>query len=273
MSPAWALPTSGGAFPQRLRPPAVGLVQWAKGDADLVPGAATRIASWLDQSPLGQDWVQDQVGDRPYDLGDQIDGIPCLSFGVAGDANKFFTTASNFTDRLGAPMDGAAARTVMVMIKPRFDADWGITGGNVWVQSSWNALFELRSNAIPAVPDGAYGWMRAAGDYANALQFTPVVGGALGPYSGAPTLLQWSSPGFPSLEFRINNVPTTLTPAAMYSTPGGVGPAQLSINFIALLGSVSEQLVWDYDLTSDANAQAAAVDYMKTRYPSAPVVS
>jgi hypothetical protein len=262
--PGWALAGSGALTPQPLRPPLLGLVQWVKGDADLSV-AATRVSAWGDQSALAQDYGQPSAGERPYDLGDQIDGIPCVSFGVAGDANKFLITAGDFVDRLSVPMDGAAARTVMVVLKPRFDAAYGRTGGNIWCQSTWNAQFELRSDFVT---DGAYGWNRGLSDYADALQFTPVTGGALGPYNGTPTLLQWSSPGFPALSYKVNNVDTTLTPAVMYGAPGTAAPAQLSINFVALLGAISEQLVWDYDLTTDAAAQQQAIDYIRSRYPS-----
>lgn len=265
--PGWALAGTGALTPQPLRPPRVGLVQWVKGDADLVV-AATRVSAWGDQSPMGQDWGQSNATNYPYDLGDQIDGIPCVSFGVAGDANKFFQTAGNFVDRLGNPMDGAAARTIMVVWKPRFDAAYGRTGGTIWGQgdgNKWNAAFELRSDFVA---NGAYGFIPAGGDYTNAQQFTPVTGGAGGPYNGTPTLCQWSSSGAPALSFRVNNAPTVLTPATMFGPPGAAARANLSIEFIANLGAISEQLAWDYDLETDAAAQTQAIDYVRSRYPS-----
>jgi hypothetical protein len=268
VSPAWAL-VGGGAFPQPLRPPLLGLVQWTKGDADLIV-AATRVTDWADQSGMGQNFEQSNATLQPYDLGDSIDGIPCISFGAAGDANKEMTTAANFVDRTSTPMDGASARTVIAMIKPRFDAAWGVTGGPIWQQSNWQALFDLESSDVP---DGAYAWSRAWRDFTSAMAFGPVTGGALGPYNGVPTLIQFSSPGSPAGVFYLNNVLTALTPATMPGAAGGVGVATISTDTgIALLGALSEVLVWDYDLTTDAAAQTQAVNYMVSRYPSAPIV-
>ncbi|MGH9442405.1 MAG: hypothetical protein ACRD16_09015, partial [Thermoanaerobaculia bacterium] len=147
---------AGGSEPPVPVPPSEGLVQWLKTDVGITL-VAGRVASWADQSGFAQDVAQPQVSDRPYMLGDTIDGIPLMTFGAGGDANKFLFTAGVFVDRFSVPMDGAAARTVMIVQKPRFDAAYGRTGGHLWLEStSWCAMFELRSDFVP---DGAYAWM------------------------------------------------------------------------------------------------------------------
>lgn len=268
MSPAWALAGRGGT-PQPLRPPLTGLVQWVKGDAGLTV-VATRVSAWADQTDLAQDLVQPNGTLQPYDTGDSVDGIPCISFGAAGDANKELSTAANFVDRASVPMDGASARTVMAMIKPRFDAAWGWIGGPVWQQSNWQALFDLESTDVP---DGAYAWARAWRDFTSSMEFGPVTGGALSPYNGTPTLIQFSSPGSPAGTFRLNNVLTALTPPTMPGVAGGVGVATVSTDTgTAFLGGLPELLVWDFDLETDPAAQLQAVNYMRSRFPSAPIV-
>lgn len=265
MSPGWALQGTGGLTPQPLRPPMLGLVQWIKGDADLTV-AATRVSFWGDQSGEGQDFVQlASPGNQPYDLGDQIDGIPCVSFGAGGDANKNMETLAAFHDRLAVPMDGAAARTIMVVWKPRFDAAFGRTGGVIWSANTWGAYFELNPNLVA---DGAYAWLRTGGDYANGLQFTPVTGGAGGPYNGVPTLTEWTSSGFPDISFLVNNALTALTPGALFGVPGAASNANLSGQSIACLGAFSELLVWDYRLDTAPAEHAKAIDYVRSRFPS-----
>lgn len=243
-------------------PPLEGLVQWMKGDAGMTV-AATRLSAWADQSAMGQNFLQVAAGENPYVLGDDIDGIPLVTFGVAGDANKHLATPGDFVDRFSVPMDGSSARTVMAVIKPRYDAAYGRTGGTIWGQSSWDAMFELRSDFVT---DGAYAWERSDGDYASALQFTPVTGGALGPYAGIPTLVEHASPGFPALNFLVNNVGTPLAPPVMYGSPSGAAAARLSILSIAFLGGIAELLVWDHLLTAEEHAQA--IGYINGRYPS-----
>lgn len=261
MPTAWAL-ASGGAVPQPLRPPLLGLVQWVKGDAGLSV-AATRVSSWTDQSSKGQDFVQPNGATQPYDLGDSIDGIPCISFGAAGDANKSMSTVANFVDRTSTPMDGASPRTVMAVIKPRFDAAWGLLGGVLWSSSNWGALFDQESS-----PPGNWAWARAWRNTATAMQFTDATN-----YNGLPTLVEYQSPGSPALTFLLNNVAKALTPSTMPGIAGGAGPAILSdVPTISFLGAVSEALVWDYDLSTDPIAHTKAIDYIKTRYPSVPVV-
>ncbi len=251
-------------------PPRTGLVQWVKGDAGitLVSG---RVSAWADQSGSGQNFVQGTAGERPYMLGDTINGIPALSFGVAGDANKHMGTAGNFVNRSNVAMTGSSARTVMVVSKPRFDAAFGRTGGTVWSQGTWFALFELRSDLVA---NGAYAWMRAAGDYGNALQFTPIPGGASGPFDGTVIVTQHASPAFPSLGFSVTSREMTLAPSVMYGTPTTLpAGAQLSELAIGYLGSISEVLVWDYDLTTDPTAQAQAISYLAGRYSSLTLVN
>lgn len=248
-----------------IMPPSIGagLIQWLKGDAGVTLVSGNRLSAWADQSGLGQDVLQATAGHQPYQLGDDIDGILGVSFGTAGDANKHMITAGDLLDRNGATMNASHARTVMVVTRPSFDPAYGRTGGEMWNQSTWRALFELRSDFVA---NGAYGWMRVAGDYGNALQFTPVTGGAGGPYDGVAIVVTSASPGFPTLAYSINNVSTTLTPANMYGVPGGAAGAVLSNLSIAYLGSIVEVLVWDYELTG-ADLTAAYV-YLASRYPS-----
>jgi hypothetical protein len=244
--------------------PTVGLVQHLRTDLGLTLSAG-RPSAWADQSAMGQNVLQTTAGNRPYMLGGTIDGIPLMTFGTAGDANKFMETTGSFVDRSSVPMDGAAARTVMVVSRPAFDAAYGRTAGALWSTNTWNSLFELRGDFVA---NGAYAWVRAGGDYASALQFTPVTGGAGGPYDGVPILTEHSSPGFPALGFRVNNAATALTPSALYGTPGAASPARISGESIAFLGGFTEIAVWDYDLTTDPVAHAAAIAYFAATYPS-----
>jgi hypothetical protein len=259
---------SGAAVPQPLRPPLLGLVQWVKGDAGL-DVAATRVISWADQSAAGQDFAQPTVASRPFDTGDSIDGIPCISFGAGATANKSLVTAGNFVDRTATPMTGASARTVMAVIKPSFDVAWGWTGGQIWSQSNWQALFDLESTFVP---DGAYAWARAWRNPATAMAFTPITGGAGGPYDGTPTLVEYQSSGSPALTFLLNNVATTLTPSTMPGVAGGTSIATLSIDTPqSFFGAMSELLIWDYNLSTDPVAHTQAIDYIRSRYPSLPL--
>ncbi len=268
-------PSSTQAYPAgsqgsgSTQPPRLGLVQWIKGDAGLTV-VATKVSAWADQSGFGQNFLQANPGNQPYSLA-TINGIPSISFGVAGDANKFMQTAAQFKDRNGVAMSGTSARTVMVVWRPRYDPAYGRTGGYIWGQGDtthWNAYFELRSDVVA---NGAYAWTKTIGDYGNALQFTPIPGGAGGPFDGIATITEWTSSGWPDITFRINNAVTALTPATMNSTPGTPDVASLSTQFIACLGAISEVLVWDYAIDADARSQA--IQYLTGRYASTPTTA
>jgi hypothetical protein len=162
-------------------------------------------------------------------------------------------------------MNSSVARSVFVVTRPAFAVAYNRTGGALWNCGSWDSMVEFRSDFVA---NGAYAWERAIGDYANALQFTPVTGGAGGTYDGVPILTEYHSSGYPNLAFLINNVAVTLTPSTMYGTPTGASTAQLSTALIGYQGSISECLVYDYDLTTNAAEYAKTIAYLRTRYPS-----
>ena len=249
--------------------PAEGLVQLVEGDSGLV-SVATRVSQWTDQSPMAQHLVQTNAGSQPYTLADSIDDVQLVSFGAAGDANKELVTATNFVDRNNTPMDGASARTILAVVKPRFDAAWGITGGIVWKQSNWQALFDLEDTFAS---NGAHAWSRAWRDHSNAMDFTPVTGGAGGSYNGAPTLLEWRSAGSSDLVFKVNNVVMSLSPGTLPGSPGGASAAGLSSSgSIAFLGAIASLAECDYDLSTTPAAYAQAYARIANKFPSVPLV-
>ncbi|MES2339292.1 MAG: hypothetical protein V4537_14455 [Pseudomonadota bacterium] len=245
--------------------PTIGLVQHFRSDLGLTE-AAGRVSAWADQSGFGQDFLQANALNQPYLLGGTIDGMQLLSFGTAGAANKFMQTAANLKDRNGVDMDGAAARTVIVVMRPAFDAAYGVTGGKPWgVNNSWCAMFELRGDVVT---DGAYAWEKTVDDFGQALQFTPITGGAAGPYDNVPTLGEWRSSGHPNFSFLVNNALVAVTPGSLFGTVGAGGLATLAFESIAFHGGICEVAVWDYDLSTNPTAHLAALTDFAARYPS-----
>lgn len=265
MSPAWALEGRGGT-PQPLRPPLAGLVLWVRGDVG-VTRAAGRVSAWADQSDVGQNLVQVTPTSEPYDNGDAIDGIPLIEFGTGAEANKFLRTSANFVDRFHVDMDNSHARTYACMTKPKYYADYDRIGGPIVDSGTFQAGFELYSGLTPSA---AYAWAR--GWLTDNLQWGPQTGGALSPFNDVPTLVVWKSAGYPQIDFLVNNVTRTLTPATQQGGSGGASPLFLAGTGAALgyLGGASELLGWDHAL--DAAEDTTLVDYMRTRYPTAPIV-
>ena len=234
--------------------------------------SGNRVALWADQSGQGQDWIgggsTPQPSLFPYSLGDSIDGVPVFSFGVAGDANKVFRTAGLFHDRFALPMDGARARTIFVVAKPHFDAAYARTGGPLWEANSWCSYFFLDPGGIFGPLNGAYAWMDNIGAFGVANQFTPVPGGAGGPYDNVGTLAIFFSAARPDLGFRVDNNPTPLTPAPMNGAAGPPSIASFGDGLPCFLGAVGEILVYDYDQRTAPADLAQTLAYLRSRYPS-----
>jgi hypothetical protein len=273
MAPAWAL-TVGSAHGRPPVPASTGLVQWAASDVGLTIAPATRAAALADQSGHAQDWQQNGAnpGNAPFVLGDTIDGIPLITFGTAGIANKSFNTAANFKDRFGVDMDGAHARTSFVVVKPLFDGAFNRMGGPLWNANSWWSYFFFDPTGIVGPVNGAYAWTDTGGGYGVANQFTPQDGSALGPYNGVPFLVAHFSAGRPDLEFRINNTITVLAPLTMHGAAGPASAAQMSDGGLAFMGGFTENLVYDYDLRTAPAELAQTLTYLRSRYPSIPIV-
>lgn len=270
--PGWPFNTGSGAGPTPLHPPLLGLVQWTKSDVGLTVSPATRVAGWADQSGHAQDWEQqgNNPSNAPYILGDDIDGIPLITFGVAGDANKGFQTVGTFKDRFGADMTGSSPRTIYVVTKPKFDGAFARMGGELWMANSWETDFFFDPTGIIGPVNGAYAFSGITGSGigpATSNQFTPQNGGAGGPYDNVPRLLSWSSSARPQLTFAIDGgAPTVLAPTTMIGAAAGASIAFLGASFPAYLGGVTEVLVWDHVL--DAGETATALAYIGSRYPS-----
>lgn len=273
--PGWALRTGGGVAPTPLHPPLLGLVQWERSDAGLIVTTPTRVAGMIDQSGMGQDWQQagGNPGSAPYLLGDDIDGIPLITFGVGGDANKGFDTTASFKDRFGSDMDGSHARTIAIVTKPIFSGAYNRMGGTLWEATSWMTQFFFDPTGIVGPANGAYAWLDTAGNFGAANNFTPQDGSALGPYNNVPMLVMWSSSGRPQLNFRINNTPVVLAPLTMPGAAAGASAARLSATgSLAYLGGFTENFAWDYDLLLNPPAVSQLVSYIQSRYPVIPVV-
>jgi hypothetical protein len=109
-------------------------------------------------------------------------------------------------------------------------------------------------------------------------QFGPVPSVPGGTYDLVPTLLEWSNAGPADLEFRINNVPVTLSPvgrgAAGVSVFSGflIGNSQPTLQS-SFFGAIAQVSAWDYKLSTNGADHAAAIELYKARYPSAPIVS
>lgn len=281
--PSWSLARGAFIFSSR-QPSKTGLVAWFKGDVGILPAspATGNIVSWADSSGHGQDLDDVGPSTRAPLVGlDDIDGIPAVSFPIAGTSDVYIRRLANLVDRNGDPIE-AGPRTVFVVTKPKFSAsNFSITGGPAFTffnntLPQFGCLFDLESNFVV---NGAYCWSSAWRDPANALQATPLVGGAGGPYDHVPTLLEWRTTGYPQLDFLLNNALTTLTPAVQYGGTGpsantgfmlgneGIGGAGLNYQ-----GSFSEVLVYDYDLTTAPSQHAKTIAYLRTRYPSIPLV-
>lgn len=266
--PGWPFNTGSGPGPTPLHPPLLGLVQWTKSDVGLTVSPATRAAAWADQSGHGQDWQQNgnNPGNAPYVLGDDIDGIPLITFGAGVDANKSFNTPGTFKDRFGVDMDGAHARTVAVVTKPIFSGAYNRMGGPAWEANSWDSYFFFDPTGIVGPVDGAYAWIDNVGDFAHANNFTPQNGSGGGPYDGVPRLVVWSSTGRPQLTFSIDGVDVPLTPTTMHGAAGPASQAEFGDGLPCYLGGITEILVWDRAL---GPADLAALNaYIGSRYPS-----
>lgn len=270
MGTAWAL-AGGGLVPQPLQPERLGLIHWVRGDAGLTV-AATRLSRWKNQHGLNADFTLDGVGDAPYVLGDAIDGVPLVTFGVAGDANKGMRTGApgggggaNLVDRFGAPMDGSSARDVFMMLRPDWQAAFARIGGNPLAHSTWGAIFSIWDIATP---NTGYAWSHAWQSL-DVKWATP--DGPTSIYNGVPTLVEWRSAAWPAFEFLVNNVLVATIPADISGwVAGGVGPLFLAgPGNPSFLGGAAESLYYDAKLT--ATPHAKTVNYMRARFPTAPI--
>lgn len=272
---SWSL-AAGGLVPQPLRPPLDNLILWVRGDAGMTLDAPTRLGRWANQHGLNADLTSGDPGtaSEPYVLGDNIDGVPLVTFGVGVDANKGLRTgapnpgaASNLVDALGNPMDGSSARTILVMHRPDFQAAFGRIGGNPLAHSTYGAIFSLWADITP---NGAQAWSHAW--QSEDVNWGPQTGGAGSPYNGVPTLTEWTTSAWPAFEFRVNNVvkPTVPTDISTW-TPGAAAPLVLAgPGNPSYLGGVAEILYYSAGFT--AAQRTKAIDYMVSRYPSAPIV-
>lgn len=277
MSPSWSL-AGRGSTPQPLQPPTGGRMFWVKGDAGLFDTAGT-VTRWNDQSGLGQNL--DVVGGAVSTGIDTIDGIPCVSFPLTfGSGGTFLRREEDMLKTDAAPLT-TGPRTLMAMILPQYvAAAANITGGAVfsWFQEAppWVCLFDLEPNF--SIPDGAYAWCRewrVVPDGTNVNAWTPETGGAGGPFNNVPTLVEWSNSTSIGLSYLVNNETKTLTPAVR--SPGGasvftgfmVGNSNLS-GQPCFFGAVAEIIAWDKVLSDAEHDQA--VNYFRSRYPSAPIV-
>jgi hypothetical protein len=259
-------------------------VFWVKGDAGVTaPGGLLTV--WADQSGFGQDL--NYVGAAGFEIpwgGDVIDGIPCATFphpdGAVPPGVNNIARLSPMLNRTGDPFGYGPgdheARTIMAMVLPR-EGRFNIVGGCVLQFNStppFQCIFDLEPNSFP---DAFYGWSRQWRDpaTANRAPDTPPA-----TYEDLPVLCEWRSSGYPDLTFAVNGVALPLTPATMQGTPGP-NPAGTVIlgnldadgtgdNFHCFHGSIAEVLAWDHDLPELERTNALL--YMRSRYPSAPIV-
>lgn len=272
---SWSL-AAGGLVPQPLQPYKASLIDWVRGDAGLIIGAATRVDRWVNQHGLNDDFTTEAPAgaDDPYALpGDTIDGVQLVTFGVAGAANKGMRTgtpggggATNLLNSVGAPMDGSSSRTIITMMRPDYQADFGRIGGSPWAHSTWQAIFSIWNTVAP---DTGYAWSHAWQSL-DVAWTTPDGPGSI--YNGAPTLVEWRSAAWPAFEFLVNNVLVATVPANISTwAPGGAGPLFLGgPGNPSFLGGVAESLYYDEKLSPDAHTKS--INYMISRYPSAPIV-
>jgi hypothetical protein len=289
MSPAWSL-VGGGAFPQPLRLPAGGMMVNFQGDEGLSSSAGV-VPGWADQSGLDQNI--DTIGGTPGTGIYSIDGIPTVSFPIGWGVNgNYISRSSNMVRSDGVtPLDGSMPRTVMAMVLPIFGGVPGIsvTGGPVltFMQlSNWyTCMFELGPGppTLPAWPtDGAYAWAgtwspEAGGPSTPNNQFGPVVSSSGGLYDNVPTLVEWRNTGAADLEFRVNNVPTVVAPltrgASGVSVFAGflIGNSQPSTQS-SFFGGIAAITAWDYNQATNPAAHEQAINFYRTKFPSAPII-
>lgn len=263
-------------------PPRLGLVFWVKGDAGLTrvldPDAGFLVTAWADQSGMGQD-LSSPAGFQPLAGVDTIDAIPCVTYQQTSATDEQYMTRAGFSmlNRSSVPFSFAQPRTVMAMVLPRFTAAaFNITGGPVFCFGelpAFQCIFDLEDTDVP---NALYAWSSGWRDLTPAAKGPNTTGGAGGIYNGVPTLVEWHSTGNPNLTFAINGAAAALSHqqyGATGATPNqgfflGTPQAGVGLHF---LGAFAEVTVWDYDLTTDAAALAAARTYYRTRYPSAPI--
>jgi len=226
----------------------------------------------------------DTLADHPLVGIDSIDGVPCISFPTAWNKSSYVGRSTDLLTTANIPLAGTAARTVLAVILPQYNAGaFGITGGAVvgfWQQGRLqNCVFDLESNFVA---NGAYAWAnvwRGPDLNTNNCQWGPQTGGGVGPYNNVPTLGGWYLGTSPAIMFRVNNVPKTLAPL----TRAGIQTTLLQGAIVGsgvealyggntFYGSIAEILVYDFDLTTNPAAHATTMAYLATRYPSVPIV-
>lgn len=298
MSPAWALDGGGsGATPTPLQPPATGLVFWVKGDAG-VHETAGAVTAWDDQGSLGQNLDASNAGKEPTIGSDTLDGVPGIVYPLGATTPgstdptllKFLGRASNLLSEpgvdFGIDTGDHSVRSVMAVIRPQRDpgAATNLTGGTVVnfrqqgvSNKTFSCMFFLQAffNSFEPIwvlysTDGPYGVFRMNG---------PDTPGST--FEDQPLLVEWLST-YPALAVNVNGAPVTLTPSAIAAgqadaTTGAadgfvVGGQNLGTVLPNFQGAIFEVIVWNYDLSTDPVALAAARAYFAQRYPSIPVV-
>jgi hypothetical protein len=263
-------------------PSRIGLIQWLKGDVELVSTAGVGD-TWGDQSGLNQDVAaQPPINPGPFTGLDTLDTIPGITFDTDGGHGatplRGFFRVGGLVDRNGAPMGygpgETQSRTEINIIKPRFSPTvFGITGGilSEWGSTpAWQPLFDLEPNF--GNPQGFY--LFAPGTWRGAANAGPdTVGGAGGTYDGVPLCMMLTSPVFPTIACRINNAAAALVPLTM---GGATGPTISTLYSIGrqtsggfnFFGAIFERLIYDYDITTVPAELTKTINYLRNRYPS-----
>lgn len=303
--PAWALdPAAAGGTPTPVGPPGLGtsLVFWVKGDAGLVPSSDDlRMLTWANSATPSPNPGLISAGtdgaNGPLVGIDSLDGIPGVTFpGV--DPGAFFLVQLAATpgvplimkDRDGTNFGYGAgetqARTTISVCRAIFCPDiFDIVGGTLvrfgTTPTGGTQDFETLFNLEPlTAPDAFFlfsnDWRNS---YALALQGPPTDGGADGPYTDVPVVVEHSSSGFDEIQTFVNGVEVTLTPAVMPAAVGG-HPVQDwfvygAVNQVGDLngqwhGARFEDLIYDVKLTGAPRSQLYA--YLAARFPTIPIV-
>jgi len=281
-------------------PAAAGLVFWVKGDAGLVPSSdGLRLLTWANSAipsfnpglvSAGADGIHGPAVGLAT-----IDGIPCVSYSHTDPGAYYLVqlgAAQLWKDRTGTLFGYGAGetqpRTTFSVVRPVFSPTiFNIVGGTLLRfgntptggPQDFETLFDLEPLTDPNA------WFLFSNNWRNgfaaALQGPHTPGGAGGPYSGVPVVVQHSSSGFNNITVRVNGQLVALTPNVMEPPDGGHPIALYAVyGAVDQAGDVNgqwhgdrcEDLIYDVDLESTPAALTQTWAYLASRYPSAPIV-
>jgi hypothetical protein len=282
-------------------PPAGGLAWWLGGDGSVItsqtdPNDDERLLQWTNLTyPINGHAFQllSDINGPPYTGLDELDGHPSVTWRSDVDHTQIAFVDTVPASQNQTPMkatDGSEfgyglgenqPRSAIFVLTPRFAPDaFSITGGAVaaWFSSQFfTPLFNLEDNITPNAFyafTSRFDWRNHIGE-AVVLDGPDTAGGIGGIYNNTPLIVEYSTSGGTDIHFFVNGVAIALT-------PNTITPSSNSANQFVLgsstggsndkperwKGTMTEVLVYDYELTTTPALRTQLYRYLALRYPS-----